>query len=265
MSLTRASKAAIAAVGGIAASVVLTTGTAAAVESPSLHRDATNKLVYAGADTAEHLVLDRDAAGKLVVQISSASSVQAGPGCVLVMAVKTVKRFHCGGQTPVTRVDLAMAGGRDRVEWRVPVTGAVRGGDETDTFLPNPGFHRGDIESSVVMHGDGADNIVDYRLSNAPVRVSLDGNANDGRLIDRDSVRGDIRHIHGSPFNDRLEGTYGHDVFTPAGGADEVITNGMMDSVHTVDGAIDTIRCGGGSILASTDGFDVLDNCRQAG
>lgn len=235
----------------------------ATTSEPTLSRGWDNALTYTGASADEHLIVSRGGGGALVVLVSSQVTVTAGPGCVRIEADTRRNKFECGNQTPVTKLAVDMAGGNDRIEWRVPVSGAVHGGDGTDIFVPAPGFHLSGAPSQVVMFGDIGSDGVDYSLSDAGVVVSLDGAANDGRPGDKDSVRPDIENLTGSPFADKFFGTADREVFTPAGGADQVTTNGGVDGVHIADGVADAVNCEKSkAIVATTDPVDVLKACR---
>jgi Ca2+-binding RTX toxin-like protein len=128
--------------------------------------------------------------------------------------------------------------------------GTLRGGSGNDTLLGNHG-------PDVLVGGDGADDIegsqhvwgvspvdvVDLSAASGPVRISLDGEANDGGANDGASLgatRGDnYRHIAlligtsaddtlvGSPTNtERLLGGPGRDVLRSGGATDDYLDGG---------------------------------------
>ncbi|MFL5885426.1 MAG: lytic murein transglycosylase, partial [Thermoleophilaceae bacterium] len=139
--------------------------------------------------------------------------------------------------------------------------------------------------------GPGTDG-VDYSRRTDPVKVTLDGQANDGESGENDYVGIDVEnatggaaadHLTGSDGPNRLEGGAGNDTLDANGGNDSLLGGsgndtiagdaGMdtidagtgNDTVDAVDGKKDVVGCGAGKDRASTDKADKRSSCELKG
>ena len=127
------------------------------------------------------------------------------------------------------RVELGDRDDRFFTDHTTPVT--VDAGPGDDVFSAhdvqqNPFSFRFEAPSQVDFSGGpGRDmaqftGVFEERFPQAGVSVTKDGQANDGRPIDRNNIRGDVEVLLGSPQADFLSGGAGADEFVSGKGAD---------------------------------------------
>jgi hypothetical protein len=181
-----------------------------------------------------------------------------------------------------------------------PGDDTVDGNDGDDRVHGGPGD---DVVSGgrrrstdVVDGGPGTDSIVtdwsDTTAPPEPIRVTLDGVANDGRAGENDDVRGVERirtpliatlvaggdpvgfeverspvgpsRLVGSPGADRLAGYAGDDTIVGGRGRDVIFGHLGDDVIEARDGERDVIDCGDGrGDLARVDRVDVVGHCER--
>lgn len=170
--------------------------------------------------------------------------------------------------------DFDPGGGRDRMSGggADDVFGASLGRDKAfggagpDLFQMGAG---GPAGSDLYDGGSGHDTLQTVPFGD--VRISLDGNANDGNCADPacnssdegDNARG-IEEVNAGFGDDVLIGSGRDEVFRPSSGADTVRARGGDDTVHlSMDGVADLINCGGGTdtIVGTPDATDMNPNC----
>ncbi len=169
--------------------------------------------------------------------------------------------------------DVHSGGGRDVVSG----TGVVRGGGGDD-FLSGDGDLDGGpgddaleaILGATLAGGDGHDS-VRFTLA-GPVRISLDGVANDGALVFESNVLADVEVLKGSAADDvlvgaagaqELDGGLGADALTGGAGADVLRGGGGDDELDGVDGEVDDADCGDGDDSARVDAADRTSGCEE--
>jgi len=169
--------------------------------------------------------------------------------------------------------DVHAGEGRDVVA----ATGVVRGGGGGD-FLSGDGDLDGGpgddaleaILGATLAGGDGHDS-VRFTLA-GPVRISLDGVANDGALVFESNVLADVEVLKGSAADDvlvgaagaqELDGGLGADALTGGAGADVLRGGGGDDELDGVDGEIDDADCGAGDDRARVDAADRTSGCEE--
>lgn len=129
---------------------------------------------------------------------------------------------------------------------------ALSGGDGRDVFREGIDFNGADAISG----GAGFEDHVDYTYREAPVRIEVDGVADDGEQAEGDDVGIDVEHITGG---------YGSDVIVGSAAAN--VLGGGDGGSDTLDGrgGSDTLlggRGGGADVLSGGDGEDLLDGGR---
>jgi Ca2+-binding RTX toxin-like protein len=150
--------------------------------------------------------------------------------------------------------DLLQGGeGSDRLDFG--------GADDTlgkDTLDGGPGDDRlnggpgGDEqESDDLKGGDGIDT-ADYSERSAPLKIDLDGGADDGQSAEHDNVEADVENVVGGSDNDTLIGS-GADNFLDGRTGDDRISGGGGDDV--LDGGANSP---GSDTLNGEDGLDTL-------
>jgi Ca2+-binding RTX toxin-like protein len=145
-------------------------------------------------------------------------------------------------------------------------------GDATVAVGADPGVPLGGEApngADTISGGPGND-LVSYRNRTIPVRVSLDGQADDGTGDEHDDVLPDIERVAGGsaadgliggPGRDELDGGLGADVIA-GGDGDDVLSGGLVDEgTDVVSGGAGADAIDGGpgpDALAGEDGDDVL-------
>jgi hypothetical protein len=173
-----------------------------------------------------------------------------------------------------------------------PVADTLNGGAGADLLGGGGGddLMHGNNGNDVLDGGTGADEMnggsgvdrASYAGRTAGVAVDLgaagglgDGSSEDQNLggsrdeinpADIEGVVGgsgadDIRGSAGANF---IDGGPGNDALNPLGGADSVLGGAGADNVEARDGAADTVDCGTGADVATTDGGDTRRNCEEA-
>ena len=152
----------------------------------------------------------------------------------------------------------------------------LHGGPDFDDLRGGRGDDRlvGDAGIDVVDGGAGADSIVGdddeltYATRRRPVRVTLDGRANDGEAGERDNVRGAFSTIRGGNGDDTLHGEGPRPtaadpepllVFVIGGpGDDSLFGSAGVEGLYGEDGDDRLRAAGGGDTLGGGDGSDTL-------
>jgi uncharacterized delta-60 repeat protein len=175
-----------------------------------------------------------------------------------------------------SRVEVNGGNGDDRL-FAVPHTGAsytdlpmtlnggvgndeLHGGSGNDTLLGLDGNDRlfghdgndkidGGIGTDLQDGGAGTDT-VDYSFRNSPVRVDLEGDADDGPSGENDTVAANVENIIGGKANDTLIGNNGVNIIRGGAGNDYIRGGGGNDSLYGDAGA---------DRLFGDDGNDYLD------
>jgi Ca2+-binding RTX toxin-like protein len=139
-----------------------------------------------------------------------------------------------------------------------PVLGGINAGDGNDMIFA--GIRRGPNAQAApgvlpISGGAGTGDTVSYRFSQFGATVSLDGQPNDGHLVDDQNVKSDIENVEGSSHADTITGsnTDERERFTGGTGNDTISGLGGSDVFHegsAPDGADDY---NGGS------GIDLVD------
>jgi Ca2+-binding RTX toxin-like protein len=213
-----------------------------------------------------------------------------------------------GPTMPLPLVGLSGGDGNDK----------LLGGDGDDYLDGGPGNDKldGDDGSDQVLGGEGDDLLAGGRRAGtdlidggpgydsidgdwsdtasppAPVDVTLDGVANDGRVGEGDNVIGverirlalvarlvagadpvyfELEHspsgdstLIGSPGNDRLAGDVGNDSIVGGAGEDAIFGDLGSDTIDARDGVHDSIDCGYGEAdEALVDAVDMTTNCER--
>ncbi|HEX2084607.1 MAG TPA: calcium-binding protein [Solirubrobacteraceae bacterium] len=130
----------------------------------------------------------------------------------------------------------------------------LQGGSGYDIFIvgPNAGVHE--------FRGGPGEDIVSYSPVAAPMRVTLDGQANDGPS-GRDHLHGDVEGAVGGQGDDEIVGGPGANVLGGGGGSDR-ISGGEGNSADELFGADgdDALEGGGGNdLLYGGTGSDRLE------
>ena len=145
---------------------------------------------------------------------------------------------------------LGGGGGNDQLD----------GGAGDDTLAGGTG-------SDTLTGGDGTDT-ANYSSSDAPVRVTLDGQPGDGASGENDNV--DTENVIGSPGDDVLIGNAGINTLSGGDGSDrllggksaDVLDGGPGDDIiQSLDGQRDTVACGDGEDGTVSDRGDIRTAC----
>ena len=138
------------------------------------------------------------------------------------------------------------------------------GGDGRDLLLPGAG-------TDAVAGGTSIDTVsYEDRADGTPLRISLNGAADDGALDEADAIAADVENVIGSPGADTITGDAGandidgglsNDTIDPGAGPDFVDAGPGDDRITARDGAQDRIECGDGVDTAVTDAFDTVSGC----
>jgi Ca2+-binding RTX toxin-like protein len=116
-------------------------------------------------------------------------------------------------------------------------------------------------DDDVLRGGDGYDT-VSYERRTHPVRVSIDGIADDGQSGESDNVEPDVEQIIGGAGDDTLIGSRLEDAIDGRGGDDLIDGLGGSDFLEggAVDGGSDHLEGGSGNdTLSGSAGDDLLD------
>ena len=158
-----------------------------------------------------------------------------------------------------------------------PGDDVISGRGGPDTLIGGPGKDEldGGAGSDRIDGGGEPNDIVNYSEKTNPIRVTLDGVANDGETGENDALIG-IENVWGGSVDDViigadntnvLYGNAGNDQISSLGGRDKVIggpgTDAMNtgpgdDDVEALDSTADNITCGGPDDRLLVDPVDVL-------
>lgn len=127
------------------------------------------------------------------------------------------------------------------------------GGSGADVLIGGPG-------NDVLSGGAGKDT-ADYGYETAPVNLSIDGIANDGRAGEQDNISLDIENLVGGSGNDTLTGSSGANKLT-GGTGNDLLLGGAGNDV--LDGGLGNDTCTGGAgadqlIFRGSANADALD------
>lgn len=131
----------------------------------------------------------------------------------------------------------------------------LRGGPGRDSLnaLGGDDFLDGGAGGDALAGGDDRDRVT-YESRRAPVRVTLDGNADDGEANERDNVAPDVEDIFGGEGNDTLIGGSGPNVLDGSRG-DDSLTG--LDGADLLRGDLGADRLRGG---LGNDVLEAFDN-----
>ncbi len=209
--------------------------------------------------------------------ITSVAIALGGGADQLTVDQQTIASFGTVG------VPLFVSGG--------PVADTLNGGTGADLLGGGGGddLMHGNNGNDVLDGGTGADEMnggsgvdrASYVGRTAGVAVDLgaagglgDGSSEDQNLggsrdeINPADIEGVIGgsgadDIRGSAGANLIDGGPGNDALNPLGGADSVLGGAGADNVEARDGAADTVDCGTGADIATTDGGDRRRNCEE--
>jgi hypothetical protein len=156
----------------------------------------------------------------------------------------------------------------------------VNGGAAADTLTGSPrddflfgnggdDVLNGGAGTDVMVGGDGTDRVT-YESSAAGVRVTLDGQPNDGAPGENENVDAEV--VTGSPGDDvlignaganALQGIAGNDRLLGGAGADGLDAGPGDDVVEALDGVTDQIVCGEGLDGVVSDRQDARTDCES--
>ncbi len=167
--------------------------------------------------------------------------------------------------------DVLLGGAGDEI-W-------IRGDDGADQIDGGPGSDRlfpGDgTDADTVVGGDGTDEVT-YQDNNddAPVSITLDDIANDGRLGAQGNVHADVEDLLGGDGDDFLKGDAdnnrirgdldpddGDDILDGGPGRDVLEGGDGNDEIRARDGIADDVLCGPGTDTATVDTIDLVTDC----
>jgi hypothetical protein len=124
------------------------------------------------------------------------------------------------------------------------------------------------------FEGGAGDDAVSYAAATTGVKVSFDGQADDGAPGERDNVGRDVEDAYGGPGDDvltgdgaanTLDGGAGNDTITGGAGTDGLYGGDGNDVIDSKDGTVDTVDCGAGDDTVDADSFDVVSHCEHRG
>jgi Ca2+-binding RTX toxin-like protein len=149
----------------------------------------------------------------------------------------------------------SLGNGRDVMRYLAPHAARVDMGADDDTYfgaLRDDSFGQNGlvVQDADVIGGSGSD-LITYRSAQGGVRVSLDGQFNDGNR-GRENIRPDWEHIEGSNGNDTLIGSDDPnktEQYTARAGDDTLVGNHGTDIFNegTVDSGSDDFNGGSGT------------------
>ncbi|WP_440073263.1 hypothetical protein [Streptosporangium sp. OZ121] len=227
------------ALAGLMAGSTATAGAAASPPETAVAQYRSGVLSYTGTDAAERVVV---VVVNGRVRISQTTPLAPGPGC----KVTSDTAVNCD---LTQRMHFNLRGGDDRLSAYAQLVGTVSGGAGDDHLEPviAPGEH-----AIRFVGGDGTD-LVSYTYSGRPVRVSLDGVADDGPA-GLDDIEADVENVWGSSYADELTGSHVANRIEGGPGADVITGLGGDDVLHPVGGGFasdgpvrDDVHCGEGA------------------
>ncbi|MBS1870106.1 MAG: hypothetical protein JSS99_10605 [Actinobacteria bacterium] len=149
---------------------------------------------------------------------------------------------------------------------------AIYGGAGNDTLSGGAGNDEldGGPGADILNGGPGSD-VVSYS-GTLPVKVTLDGVANDGTAGEGDNVGSDVEDIFGGDGDDKLvgsraantiDGGAGDDTIDGGAGSDRIYGGAGNDTIDARDGGPDRVDCGPGVDEAIVDAVDVVVGCEH--
>jgi Ca2+-binding RTX toxin-like protein len=232
----------------------------AAANAATVDVAADNTITYRAATGETNSLLVRESAGSRALElVDSAGLTSRSPLCASV----TLTTVRCA--LGFDRVDARLGDRDDSASIRVSGPVVIDGGDGQDLFFAGmaPGASRVDYRGGL------RPDTISYASSSAGATMTQDDVANDGRPSrgDRDTVRRDVEHVIGSPFDDVIEASRtgliqsfpsGNGASFPqqlAGGAgNDVVRGGTNMDFHFMGGGVD----GRDTILAGSN-FSIVD------
>ena len=206
----------LAAAPAVVAAAALAPGTASAAVVSASGGVATYQAAPGEANGVFPLVVN----GALQIRETNASvPLAAGQGCVII-AVRTAQCTGAGS----TRV--ALGDGNDVYYGTGPgfTPAAVDGGPGNDIFFDGDGA----LRRETYVGGTGTDT-ANYFLTAAPVRLSLNGVADDGQGGEADFIASDVENLTGGQGADVLTGNDANNSLRGEGGADRLSGLGGND------------------------------------
>ena len=194
------------------------------------------------------------------IHIRDSAPITAGDGCV----IDRTNAAICLAGSAQARYSLG--NGSDVMRYQAPHSAQVDMGADDDTYFgalrqDSIGVNGLVVQNADVLGGAGND-LITYRLGGSGVRVSLDGQFNDGNR-GKENVRADFEHIEGSRGNDVLTGSDDPNKiehYTPLDGNDTV--NGLNGTDVFNEGSAPS----GADRYAGQAGIDRIDySLRTAG
>ena len=245
------------------AATVATCSLPVATNAATVDVTSDNTITYRAASGETNSLLVRELTGSRSLEILDSAGLTSRSGLCASVNGTTV-RCALG----LERVDARLGDGNDSASIRVSGPAVVDGGGGQDLFFAGmaPGASRVDYRG-----GDRPDT-VSYASASAGAVMKQDDVANDGRPSrgDRDTVRRDVEHFIGSPFDDTLEASRtglirsfpGGDGATfpqrlTGGAGNDVVRGGRNLDVHFMGGGVDgrdTIIAGAGSSVVDYGG-----------
>jgi hypothetical protein len=174
-------------------------------------------------------------------------------------------------RTPTAVTYQATAGGAAEevtlgVEGGLLFVSSTRGASTSDCTQTDP--NRADCTPSpnvIVNLLQFNDILVSDALLGTAAVVAHGGGGDDGRggALGADRLFGDDGNdrLDGKGGDDTLDGGTGEDTIIGGPGQDQIIGGVGDDTIDTRDGGLDTVDCGAGSDLATTDPADVITGC----
>jgi len=122
------------------------------------------------------------------------------------------------------------------------------------------------------LRGDAGQDAATYPAATAPVRVTLDDEADDGAAGEGDNVHGDVEDVYGGRGADvltgsvtanTLDGGAGNDTLVGGAGVDGLYGGDGDDTLNARDDGPDTVDCGAGTDTFIVDKDDVVSGCEK--
>ncbi|MEU8403744.1 hypothetical protein AB0C28_51955 [Nonomuraea sp. NPDC048892] len=209
------------------------------------------QLDYVGSADANNVLIMLES-GTNAVRINDSVSIVPGPGCVQAPGDATTVRCSVG----ISRIGARLGAGADTFTSLVPLTGTVEGDAGDDLFRPSRSD--GNLNSRIMYVGGAGVDTATYQgvpatgpTGGTGVRVTLDGQANDGRdatasrPADQDNVQ--TENLIGSSAADNLTGDRFANRLTGGNGRDSLSGGLGNDVLDLRDQAADQLSfCGDG-------------------
>jgi hemolysin type calcium-binding protein len=177
----------------------------------------------------------------------SGADITPGLGCISVLP----KIVDCLG---VASLGLDLGDGNDTVQVLVSTISSISGGAGSDVLIGNGGIDtlNGGEGDDVLDGATGADflnggngtDTVSYASRSSSVTADPDGLADDGELLELDTVASDVEKLIGGSAGDTLTGSSGDSVLTGNDG-DDTLNGGA--GTDTLDGGLGADTLSGGA------------------